>query len=155
MKMKVRLIRSIGICLLLLSVLFGEKAAGEGLVYPGIDRKAFHEEAVPLRVSRRPKLARIPNLDIYYTPELRYNLYMADKRWYLLHNDKWYQGQTHEGPWRYLTFSKVPESLKKIPDAFIKKENAPLPNKKPPKPAKKKPSKEQASSKSIKSTQKP
>lgn len=149
----VRSIRSIGIALLLLSALFGEKAAGAGLVYPGIDRAFFQAqpEAAALRVSRRPKLARIPNLDIYYTPELRYNLYMADKRWYLLHDDKWYQGQTHEGPWRYLSFSDVPEKLKKIPEPFIKKENTPLPlKKKPPKAKRKKPLQKKTPSKSTK-----
>ncbi|TAK09074.1 MAG: hypothetical protein EPO39_03145 [Candidatus Manganitrophaceae bacterium] len=153
--MSVRSIRSMGICALLLWFLSGGAAAGERFVYSGLVRPAppavQNPDTAPLRVSRRPKLAPIPNLNIYYTPDLRYNLYLADKRWYLLHNEKWYQSQTHEGPWRYLSYSKVPESLKKIPGEFIKKENAPLPlKKKPPSPKRKKSSGKKAGSKSIK-----
>ena len=153
--MTFRSIQWIGISTLLLSVLLSGKAAGETLVHSGIGRITSPQprtlDAAPLRVSRRPKLARIPNLNIYYTPALRYNLYLADRRWYLLHDEKWYQGETHEGPWRYLSYSNVPESLKKIPDEFIKKENTPLPlKKKPAKPAKKKPHRKKASSQSKK-----
>lgn len=134
--MKRRPIRTIGIFAFLLGTLFIGEAAGKGFVSSGIDRTAslasFRQDSPPLRVARRPKLARIPNLNIYYAPELHYNLYQADKAWYLLHNEKWYQGQTHEGPWRYLGYSKVPEKLKKIPAEFIKKPGAVSPGKKPP-----------------------
>lgn len=132
--MRFRSIQSIVIFASLLGTLFGGEASGKVFVYSGIDRTASlqstRQNALPLRVSRRPKMARIPNLNIYYAPDLYYNLYMADKAWYLLHNEKWYQGQTHEGPWRYLGYSKVPERLKKIPAEFIKKGEVPLPKKK-------------------------
>ncbi|MGB3942632.1 MAG: hypothetical protein WBK96_14200 [Candidatus Manganitrophaceae bacterium] len=75
----------------------------------------------PLPIARRPKMARVPNLGIEYAPNLDYNLYLADQVWYLYYNDKWYEGETHEGPWRYLSYSKVPEILKKIPDSFLKR----------------------------------
>lgn len=140
--MKCRFIKSIGIVALSVGIFSSGEASGSGVVYSRIDRatsiQSSNQMAAPLRVSRRPKLARIPNLNIYYAPDLYYNLYMADKAWYLLHNEKWYQGQTHEGPWRYLGYSKVPEKLKKIPAEFIKKKEAPLPEKKTV--AKKKPS---------------
>lgn len=132
--MRFRPIRSIGIFALFLGTLFGGEAFGKGFVHSGIDRAlsppSANQNTAPLRVSRRPKLARIPNLNIYYAPDLYYNLYMADKAWYLLHNEKWYQGQTHEGPWRYLGYSKVPEKLKKIPAEFIKRGEALSPEKK-------------------------
>lgn len=132
--MKFRSIQSIGIIAFFLGTLFIGEAAGKGLVYSDIDRAALlqfsRQDSAPLRVARRPKLARIPNLNIYYAPELHYNLYQADKAWYLLHNEKWYQGETHEGPWRYLSYSKVPEKLKKIPAEFIKKRALPSPEKK-------------------------
>lgn len=132
--MKRRSIQSIGIFAFFLGTLFIGEAAGKGFVYSDIDRVALlqslPQDSAPLRVARRPKLARIPNLSVYYAPELRYNLYQADKAWYLLHNEKWYQGETHEGPWRYLSYSKVPEKLKKIPAEFIKKRALPSPEKK-------------------------
>ena len=150
-----RSIQWLAVFVLFLSRLLNGEAAGKELGYSGHDLIAppqfENHAAAPLRVSRRPKLARIPNLNIYYATDLRYNLYMADKRWYLLHNEKWYQAQTHEGPWRYLNYSKVPESLKKIPNEFIKKGDTPLPlKKKPPKPTKKKPVPKKSSPKSAK-----
>jgi hypothetical protein len=142
-KMRFRSIQSIGIFALFFGTLFAGEASGRAFVYSAVDRtpslQSENQNTAPLRVSRRPKMARIPNLNIYYAPDLYYNLYMADKRWYLLHNEKWYQGETHEGPWRYLGYSKVPEKLKKIPPEFIKKGEAFLPEKKMV--AKKKPSK--------------
>lgn len=141
--MKFRSIQSIGIIAFFLGNLLGPEVSAKALVYSRIDRipspQSANQNIAPLRVSRRPKMARIPNLNIYYAPDLYYNLYMADKAWYLLHNEKWYQGQTHEGPWRYLGYSKVPERLKKIPAEFIKKGEALLPEKKTV--AKKKPPK--------------
>ncbi|GEM_PF-6475314 len=137
-----RSIRLIGTLLLLVGIFLVGNAAGKEFAPAGIDRipsvQPSDQEILPLRVSRRPRLARIPNFNIYYAPDLHYNLYMTGRHWYLLHDDKWYQGQTHEGPWRYLSYSDVPESLKKIPADYIKKENAPLPLKKKPKHSKKK-----------------
>lgn len=142
--MKFRSIQSIGI-LAILGALFSRETFAGALVYSGIDRiTPISSTPQPLRVSRRPKLAPIPNMNVYYAPDLDYNLYMADKAWYLLHDEKWYQGQTHEGPWRYLGYSKVPEKLKKIPAEFIKKAEARSPEKKtvvkkkPAKPSRKK-----------------
>jgi hypothetical protein len=152
--MKLRSNQSIGIVALFLGTLFGGEASGRVFVYSAIDRtpslQSENQNVAPLRVSRRPKMARIPNLNIYYAPDLYYNLYLADKAWYLLYNEKWYQGQTHEGPWRYLGYSKVPERLKKIPAEFIKKGEALLPQKKMV--AKKKPSKTPRKKSSQKST---
>jgi len=145
--MKFRSIQSVGIIALLLGILFSQEAFAKAPVYSGIDRVASlpsaTQSAGPLRVSRRPKMARIPNLNIHYAPDLYYNLYMVDKAWYLLHNEKWYRGETHEGPWRYLGYSKVPEKLKKIPDEFIKRETSQpekktVVKKKPTKPSRKK-----------------
>lgn len=141
--MRFRSIQSIGIVALFFGTLFGGEASGEVFAYSGIDRapllQSSNQNREALRVSRRPRMVRIPNLDIYYTPDLSYNLYRADRAWYLLHHEKWYQGQTHEGPWRYLGYSKVPEKLKRIPAEFIKKGEALLSEKKTA--AKKKPSK--------------
>lgn len=132
--MKCRFIKSIGIVALSVGIFSSGEASGSGFVYSRTDRaisiQSSNQMAVPLRVSRRPKLAPIPNLNIYYATSLNYNLYMVDKAWYLLHNENWYRGETHEGPWRYLSYSKVPEKLKKIPAEFIKKRALPSPEKK-------------------------
>lgn len=142
-KMKFRSIHSIGIFALFFGIFFGGEAEGKGAVYSRVDRTAFPQSSdqgpAPMRVARRPKLARIPNLDVYHAPDLSYNLYLFEKRWYFYHNGKWYQGQTHEGPWRYLSYSNVPDKLKKIPAEFIKKNEPPPPVKKklPPPPKKK------------------
>lgn len=132
--MKCRFIKSIGIVALSIGIFSSGEASGSRFVYSRIDRatsiQSSNQIAAPLRVSSRPKLARIPNLNVYYAPGVRYNLYMIDKIWYLLHNEKWYRGETHEGPWHYLSYSKVPEKLKKIPAEFIKKRTLPSPEKK-------------------------
>ncbi|MDC4224771.1 MAG: hypothetical protein MPW14_12135 [Candidatus Manganitrophus sp.] len=116
--MKCRFIKSIGIVALSVGIFSSGEASGSGFVYSRIDRatsiQSLNQMAAPLWVSSRPKLARIPNLNVYYAPGVRYNLYMIDKIWYLSHNEKWYRGETHEGPWHYLSYSKVPEKLKKF-----------------------------------------
>lgn len=125
----VRCVQCMLALILFLAAISPREAFGKGLSYAASPPSAGAAEVV--LVSRRPRMARVPNYGIYYAPDLRYRLFLADQNWYLYHDDKWYQSRTHEGPWRYVAFSKVPEVLKKLPAAFTQGETPPPAKKKP------------------------
>lgn len=116
--------------ILLLTTVTLKNASGKELAYEASPPSP--SPAGPLLVSRPPRLARVPNSGIFYAPDVRYHLFLADQKWYLYYEEKWYQSRSHEGPWRYVSFSKVPEVLKKLPPEFTKRGE-------PPPAAKKKP----------------
>lgn len=99
-----------------------------------------------VQVAGRPRMVLIRRWGVYHAPDLKYNLFLLNKVWYLYYDEKWYQGPFHDGPWRYLPFSKVPDKLKSLPPEYFKDENAPPPPKAPP--SKKKSSKKKVPKKS-------
>jgi hypothetical protein len=67
----------------------------------------------------------IDALGIFYAPESRYNLYLVGRTWYYYYEGKWYKSQSHEGSWRYVSSSKVPDVLQRLPEQYIKSKALP------------------------------
>jgi len=78
-------------------------------------------------VSTRPKMVFIDPPGIFYAPDSPYDLYRIDRSWYYHYDEKWYQSERHDGSWRYLSPSRVPDLLKNLPERYFKKEGRPLP----------------------------
>ncbi|HZR47592.1 MAG TPA: hypothetical protein VFA47_12845 [Candidatus Manganitrophaceae bacterium] len=77
-------------------------------------------------VSTGPKMVFVDPPGIYYAPGSPYPLYRIDRTWYYYYDEKWYQSDRHDGPWRYLSPARVPDPLKNLPERYIKKESGPL-----------------------------
>lgn len=78
-------------------------------------------------VSTRPKMVFIDPPGIFYAPDSPYDLYRIDRTWYYHYGEKWYQSERHDGSWRYLPPSRVPDLLKNLPEPYLRKEGRPLP----------------------------
>jgi hypothetical protein len=94
---------------------------GPAGVSPSLRRSPFFASFV----SNRPKMVFIEALGISYAPESPYNLYLVNRIWYYYYDQKWYKSSSHEGSWRYVSYSKIPDVLHRIPDRYIKKKDLP------------------------------
>jgi len=67
----------------------------------------------------------IDTLGIFYAPDSPYNLYRVDGTWYYHYDQKWYKSHRHDGSWRYVSYSNLPDALQRLPERYIKKKNPP------------------------------
>ncbi len=67
-----------------------------------------------------PRLVLIPEIGIYYAPDIEVELYFRGGGWFYFHNGYWYKGRDHRGPWVYVPMKKLPREFSKIPPGFRK-----------------------------------
>lgn len=105
-----------------LSFFMGIFFSGQAALFAASDSLSFATSWV----STRPKMVFVDPPGIFYAPDSPYNLYRIEGTWYYYYDEKWYRSDRHDGSWRYLSPSKVPDLLKSLPERYIKKENGPL-----------------------------
>ncbi len=69
-------------------------------------------------VAVRPRLALVPEADIYYAPEVSADLFFYQNSWYWYSNNTWYISVNYNGPWRVV--STVPAVFYRIPASHPK-----------------------------------
>jgi|GEM_PF-5457627 len=69
-----------------------------------------------------PRLVPVPDSPILYAPDFPYDLFFVDGEWFYLFQERWYRSQKFYGPWVYLRYQSVPNSLRRIPKELRKGE---------------------------------
>ena len=67
-----------------------------------------------------PPVVVIPQTYVYVVPEIAVEILFYHGYWYRPHEGRWYRGRSYNGPWTYLTSSKVPHVLVALPPDYYR-----------------------------------
>jgi hypothetical protein len=62
-----------------------------------------------------PAVVMIPNMPVYYAPDVGMDLFFYSGSWYRRHDDHWFRASYYNGPWAYTQPSHVPAVFMHMP----------------------------------------
>jgi hypothetical protein len=65
-----------------------------------------------------PSLLPIPGTTIYFIPDIDASILFYHGYWYRPYNDHWFRSRDYDGPWVYLSPSRVPGPLLNLPPDY-------------------------------------
>lgn len=67
-----------------------------------------------------PHLVIVPGTPVYYSPDVSFNFFAYDGRYYTLHDGAWFVASSQRGPWRFVPAQRVPRPVLAVPVAYYK-----------------------------------
>ena len=81
---------------------------GHGGIPPGQAKKM----GPPVLVAA-PRLILIPDTNVFVATEIDYDVFVVGGVYYFFHEEVWYSGPSHRGPWRGVDVRDLPPGLRK------------------------------------------
>lgn len=69
----------------------------------------------PIAVREPPAVVLIPRSQVYFVPEVDYDVFFYNGYWWSPRGDRWYRAGTYEGPWRVVPRRIVPPPVYRVP----------------------------------------
>lgn len=69
-------------------------------------------------VSAPPAVVLIPGTPVYYAPDVSIALFFYSGRWYRKHTGHWYVATYYNGPWAYVSATRIPSVLVQLPGEY-------------------------------------
>jgi hypothetical protein len=92
--------------------------------YPEVDFNVGIGISVPppsaVLIPAPPPVNLIPSTHIYFAPNVGFELFFHSGYWYSLHDGNWFRAAYYNGPWYYLTPSRVPVVFKYLPHNYYR-----------------------------------
>ncbi|MGH7376364.1 MAG: glycine zipper domain-containing protein, partial [Candidatus Methylomirabilales bacterium] len=79
----------------------------------------------PVVVTGTPTWILVPGTAVYYSPEIRVDVYLHGGIWYYRVNGVWFTGPSHVGPWERTPVTVVPVVVTRIPPGWRVKHGPP------------------------------
>ena len=67
-----------------------------------------------------PPVVIVPNTPVYYVPDINYNVFVYEKRYYSFHEGAWFLATAHSGPWAFVAVERVPQAVLGVPVKYYK-----------------------------------
>lgn len=61
-----------------------------------------------------PYLVVVPSTQVYYAPAMGWSLFFYQGYWYHPSEGRWYRSRHHNGPWRFVTPTRVPRPVHSV-----------------------------------------
>ncbi len=74
----------------------------------------------PLVVAAPPALVVVPGTPVYYAPQVQYNYFFYDGRYYTVHDGAWFYAPAYNGPWVFVAPGLVPRPVLAVPVQYYK-----------------------------------
>src|SRR5262245_35638057 len=71
-------------------------------------------------VAQPPQLVIVPRTPVYYAPDVPYNYFYYDGRYYTNHEGAWFYSSASSGPWVYVALGSVPRPIRTVPVRYYK-----------------------------------
>ena len=65
----------------------------------------------------------VPNFQVYFVPDVSYELFFYSSRWYRRNRSEWYWSASYDGPWTHILIGKVPGNLRRLPRDYRRSRN--------------------------------
>ena len=67
---------------------------------------------------REPGVVLVPQTQVYYVPDLDYDLYRFGGYWYINRHGYWYRSSSYRGPFAPIVYERVPHAIIAVPSRF-------------------------------------
>jgi hypothetical protein len=67
-----------------------------------------------------PSIVVVPNSPVYYAPDVDFNLFVYEGRYYTFHDGSWFYATSHSGPWVFIAPERVPRPVVAVPAPYYK-----------------------------------
>jgi hypothetical protein len=74
----------------------------------------------PPLIIEKPRVVLVPETKVYVAPQLDFNVFVYNGRYYSLHNDRWFVTVKLGGPWTQVVVEKVPVEIRGVPVKYYK-----------------------------------
>jgi len=72
----------------------------------------------PIVVAAPPEVVLIPGLQVYFVPQLEFDVFFHSGYWWSPRGDLWYRSKAYNGPWGLIKKSYIPAPVYKIPKNY-------------------------------------
>ena len=74
----------------------------------------------PVVMAAPPPLVVVPQSPVYYAPEVPYNYFYYGGLYYTFSDGNWFTATSYNGPWGYVTMTRVPRPILAVPVRYYK-----------------------------------
>jgi hypothetical protein len=72
----------------------------------------------PFAFREPPPVVVIPGTYVYMVPDVDVSVLFYQGYWWRHHDNHWFRGRGHNGPWKYVTYERVPRAVVGLPHDF-------------------------------------
>jgi hypothetical protein len=69
----------------------------------------------PVVVAEPPSMVLVPGSDVYFVPEVDYDVFFYNGFWWSPRGDRWYRSRAYGGPWRVVPRRIIPPPVYGVP----------------------------------------
>ena len=74
----------------------------------------------PPLIIEKPRVVLVPESKVYVAPQLDFNVFVFNGKYYSHHNDNWFVTVKIGGPWTQVVYEKVPAEVRAVPVKYYK-----------------------------------
>ena len=74
----------------------------------------------PIVFQAPPPVVVVPSTPVFYVPDINYNVFVYEKRYYSFHEGNWFLAKTYRGPWTAVPVKSVPRAVIGVPVKYYK-----------------------------------
>jgi len=74
----------------------------------------------PVVIAGPPQVVIVPGSTVYYAPNVDFNLFVYQGRYYRFHDGHWFMATSHRGPWTFVVRDKMPQPVLAVPVTYYK-----------------------------------
>jgi hypothetical protein len=74
----------------------------------------------PILFPAPPRVVIVPDTRVYYVPDINYNVFVYENRYYSFHEGGWFFATSHSGPWVVVPVERVPRAVVGVPVKYYK-----------------------------------
>jgi hypothetical protein len=72
----------------------------------------------PIVVAEPPVVVPIPRSQVYFVPEVEFDVFFHNGYWWSPRGDRWYRSRAYKGPWRIVERRYVPAPVIRVPGDY-------------------------------------
>jgi len=69
----------------------------------------------PIVVAQPPAMVMVPGSEVYFVPDVDYDVFFYDGFWWSPRGERWYRARAYNGPWRVVSRRVIPPPLFRVP----------------------------------------
>ena len=69
----------------------------------------------PIVVVQPPAMVLVPGSDVYFVPDVAYDVFFYNGFWWSPRGERWYRARAYNGPWRVVPRRAIPPPVIRVP----------------------------------------
>jgi hypothetical protein len=72
----------------------------------------------PIVVAEPPEVVMIPGLQVYFVPQLEFDVFFYNGYWWSPRGSRWYRARAYNGPWKVVNKRYIPAPVYPVPKDY-------------------------------------